>query len=222
MKKCSDCGISKNKDQFHRDKCNPDGYFYVCKVCVNSKAREQRRISFENRKPPIIDGVNWKPIVGFEKYYYVSDSGLIFSVRQNKFLSPGKNRKGYRQTILNGDGGTGPQAIRIHRQVAIHFINNLNNFEQVNHIDGNKENNAASNLEWCTGHQNIQHSITSNLRRFHTGCAVYNSRFTETDVRKIRSLLKSGMKHIDISRLFEVSKSTVTAINCGRSYKNVV
>ena len=56
----------------------------------------------------------------------------------------------------------------IHRLLAENFIPNPNNYEYVNHIDGNKANFDLSNLEWCTQKQNIYHSkhITKN------GCVI--------------------------------------------------
>lgn len=53
---------------------------------------------------------------------------------------------------------------RIHRLVAVHFIPNTIDNEQVNHIDGNKENNCVSNLEWCSQTENMKHSYRIGLR----------------------------------------------------------
>lgn len=53
----------------------------------------------------------------------------------------------------------------IHRLVAETFIDNHNNLEQVNHIDGNKHNNNITNLEWCTQKYNIQEAWRMGLAK---------------------------------------------------------
>ena len=104
----------------------------------------------------------WKPIIGYENLYQVSNLGKIKSLKRNIILKPSHNRKGYLQIILykNKNKKVG----RIHRLVAEAFIPNENNFTDVNHIDGNKHNNKVENLEWCNRSYNLKHAYENGLR----------------------------------------------------------
>ena len=97
--------------------------------------------------------VQWKQIAGFN--YCVSNIGQVFSMHTNKMLKPNISRNGYVYVVLS-DGGK-LTTKKIHRLVAEAFIPNPNNLPQVNHVDGNKSNNAAINLEWVTAKENVEH-----------------------------------------------------------------
>lgn len=89
--------------------------------------------------------------------YSVCDEGYIVSHRnKDKEMSPRDNGKGYKMIELKNSG------IRkrwyIHRLIATYFVPNPNNYKEVNHIDGDKSNNRADNLEWSTRQENNKHS----------------------------------------------------------------
>lgn len=73
-------------------------------------------------------------------------NGKLYKVEE-RILKTGKNRKGYLQVSLIKNGIE--KRISVHKIVAEAFIPNALNLPQVNHKDENKENNYASNLEWC-------------------------------------------------------------------------
>ena len=94
----------------------------------------------------------WMDIKGYEGKYKVSNQGRVYSIRSNKYLAIGNNRKGYLYVRLWKDNIEKKEYI--HRLVARHFIPNPNNLPQVNHKDENKENNRVENLEWCDAKYN--------------------------------------------------------------------
>lgn len=99
-------------------------------------------------------------IKGYEDYYAINKAGQIYSFRSKKFLTPFKDRGGYWFVNFNINGvRTFP---RIHRLLAIQFIENPNNYEYINHIDENKENNNLANLEWVTFKENLLHGTRIN------------------------------------------------------------
>lgn len=101
-------------------------------------------------------GEIWKDIKGYEGLYQVSNLGNIKSLfRYKKILKPTKNTLGYLKVSLYKDKKI--KVMSVHRLVAEAFLENTNNFTDINHKDGNKTNNKVENLEWCTRQQNILH-----------------------------------------------------------------
>lgn len=98
----------------------------------------------------------WRLLKGYEDYYRINICGGIYSLRNGINLSPAITPYGYYIVNLNKNG---ERAIKyVHRLVAENFIENPNNYPVVNHIDGNKTNNYAGNLEWTTFQGNSLHS----------------------------------------------------------------
>lgn len=99
----------------------------------------------------------WKDIEGYEGRFQVSTWGRIRNVRTHNILTPYKNEKGYLKVYLP-KGGKRRAKFRINRLVAQAFIPNPYGLPQVNHKDGNKENNSITNLEWVTNQDNQTHA----------------------------------------------------------------
>lgn len=105
---------------------------------------------------------NWKPVVGYEGLYEVSDLGRVKSLNwQNRgferclYLKP--HNKGYLQVELYKNNTA--KMFMVHRLVALAFLPNPHNFPQVNHKDENRKNNAVCNLEWCDQSYNVRYSM---------------------------------------------------------------
>lgn len=100
--------------------------------------------------------VDWiKRIAEFPDYWIVR-TAKVWSNKSNKFLSPGKGKRGYKLVILSN--GETKKTKTIHRLVAEAFIPNPDNKPQVNHKDRNRLNNKLDNLEWVTALENQQDS----------------------------------------------------------------
>lgn len=96
----------------------------------------------------------WKRIEGFDSYQ-ISTEGEIKN-KNGELLKPFIVGKGYLQVHLFQSGVR--TKLYIHRLVAEAFVENAFGCKEVNHKDGNKKNNSASNLEWVTRAKNLQHS----------------------------------------------------------------
>lgn len=116
----------------------------------------------------------WKPIKGYEDFYEISSFGRVKSldrltsnsfgtfVRKGKLLKTSIDRNGYKYVLLT-DGNKKRKNLKIHRLVALNFIDNPLSKPFVNHIDGDKLNNDIRNLEWCTPLENTTHAIENGL-----------------------------------------------------------
>lgn len=111
----------------------------------------------------------WKDIKNYEGLYQVSNLGNVKSLhRYEKLLKPYINEhNGYVYVILYKNKKN--KCCRVHRLVAQTFISNYENKPYVNHIDGNKQNNCVSNLEWCTAKENTQHAFKNGLIKIPKG-----------------------------------------------------
>ena len=106
----------------------------------------------------------WKDIDRYEGLYQVSNFGRVKSIGYGKerVLKAGVNSRGYLNVVLFKDGKG--KSFTVHRLVAIAFIPNPENKEQIDHIDTVRTNNRVSNLRWCTQEENQNNSLTKKRR----------------------------------------------------------
>ena len=173
----------------------------------------------------------WKDIPGFEDKYQVSSFGRISSktrvvVRKYRsgkkdsiellaqIIKPVKTSNGYLHfTATRG------QQLKVHRAVIAAF-RGLSDLE-VNHIDGDKQNNHISNLEYCTRGENIRHGIALGLydnRPDVSGEKNGASKLSKKDIHKIKLLLAKKVRQKDIAKMFCVSQSNISMIKNGKTW----
>jgi hypothetical protein len=91
--------------------------------------------------------------------YSINEKGDVFSHKRGRLLTPELMSNGYKRITLCSGEGVNFKATRylLHRLVAEHFIGNPLNLPHVNHIDNDRSNSEATNLEWCTHAGNMRH-----------------------------------------------------------------
>ena len=109
---------------------------------------------------------NFVPIKGFENKYAININGDVINIHTKLLKKAFVNSWGYKNICLYKDKKN--YTFPVHRLVAESFLQNPENKEQVNHIDGNKLNNELSNLEWTTRSENLIHAYKNNLSKVTT------------------------------------------------------
>jgi hypothetical protein len=169
----------------------------------------------------------WKDIDGYEGYYQVSSYGRTRSLDRTirNRLYKGvvkkhrKDKNGY--CIVNLWGNSKNKSCKAHRLVAIHFITNIGNKPQVNHKDGNKDNNHVDNLEWCDCHENMIHAFKNGLSS-NRGEKSSQSRLSNEQVLEIRKMHDSGKcSKKEIGKKFGYSVGGINGIVSRRTWSHL-
>lgn len=174
----------------------------------------------------------WKDVEEFKGYYEVSNLGRVRTkaifiphdgnfnkatggyIKKHHVIAKGYvNRYGYLHTKLCKLGDCKHRTI--HRLVAIAFLENPENYKQVNHIDGDKQNNRVDNLEWVSASQNIRHAYDTGLMNSDhlKGENHYNSKLTEQNVKEIREYYKNKeLSQRGLAKKYGVGVTTIADI----------
>lgn len=104
----------------------------------------------------------WKTIPNTNDKILVSNEGRIRSVlRDDRILKPTPDTKGYLRVCVTIDREK--KSFKVHREVAKAFLPEIPGKNQVNHKDGDKQNNNVTNLEWVSNTENAHHAIKTGL-----------------------------------------------------------
>lgn len=173
----------------------------------------------------------WKDIEGFDGFYQVSNTGKVRSQGSSNGLKDGKwhlrslspTHDGYLRIRLVRGGRDITQ--RVHTLVARAFIPNPNEYDTVNHIDGDKTNNNVENLEWADRKQQMRHAYRLRLKKPMQGKLNANAKLTDDDVRYIREHYIRNSKEfgtVALGKKFGVTNRVIGLIVARKSYKNVI
>lgn len=152
----------------------------------------------------------WKDIPDYEGIYQISNFGKIRSCKNNKIRKQIKQRSGYMRIILTKNSKQ--RATSVHILVAKCFVKNQNGYRYVNHIDGDKTNNNADNLEWVTASQNMQHAFKNGLAKTHP----WSVKVAQYSVDG--KLIKTWNRMADITRFLNCHHSQIS--DCCRGKQN--
>lgn len=167
----------------------------------------------------------WEKVSGFERYEISSFGRVRSNVNQETpqmILRQHLAGKGYCFVVMYKAGGK-KSCQYVHRMVANAFLANEDKTLHVNHIDLNKTNNIATNLEWVTRKGNAQHAlIHGRYEMQHIGgmtLARNNKnmakKLTTHQVDEIKEMCLAGIKHPDIALMYGVTPSTISKIKRG-------
>lgn len=155
--------------------------------------------------------------------YYVTKDGNVYSDVSKKWLKPWRAGRGYLQVQLVNSLNKG-QNFLLHRLVLMMYQPNpYMNELQVNHIDGNKQNNSLENLEWVTATENMKHAIETNLLKPPRGITHGMSKLTEEDIKAIiLLLLEEKTTQKEIAKQFNVLENTISRIKSKKRWEHLV
>jgi hypothetical protein len=165
----------------------------------------------------------WRPVVGYEGLYEVSDRGRVKSLHQylwsgshwykvpHRQLKPSIARTGYPVVRLTKDGKG--RTITIHTLVLTAFVGAKPFGQECRHLNGNPQDCSLSNLQWGTPVENSNDKIRHGT--VPKGSQHHNAKLTAEQVYEIRS---AAGTHKEIAAKYEVTKSVVTNIKNRKSW----
>ena len=159
--------------------------------------------------------MQWRTIKDF-KDYKVSETGQVFSIKRNKVLKP-YEKKNYLGVYLYQNNVR--KFMTIHRLVALAFIDNPNNYPQINHKDENTKNNCVENLEWCSAKYNANygnHNKRLSIAKSGINNPFYGRKHTEETKNKMRNL-KLGKNSNNCKKIIVNGKEYNSMTECSKN-----
>jgi NUMOD4 motif/HNH endonuclease len=183
----------------------------------------------------------WKPVVGFEldysEYYEVSNLGRVKSIdrevkytnssatrfAKGKILKPGLNSNGYYNISLWKDNRYITR--RLHTIVAFAWLEKCpgeygkeKGKYSIDHIDGVKTNNQATNLRWLSVEEHTKQGLDIASQYLPKGEKHFSSVLTESDIFEIRA---SDLSYKELASIYNVAPATIVAVLTGHTWKHL-
>ena len=212
--------LNREQTKLFIENLNEEYIYFKQQFNLNKdQVKRAKRVIFSIYENNIVNG--FTKIRSLENYC-INEYGLILNIRTRGCIKPSVSKKGYWQVCL-----TNKNTYKVHRLVALTFIENKENKPEVNHKDGNKLNNNISNLEWNTTQENIEHKRINNLGKTlkaklsATGINNSQAKLEEEDVIFIRTncVTKNDIKKF--SKELDISISTIYDIKNRRSWTHI-
>jgi hypothetical protein len=166
----------------------------------------------------------WRKIPGLPEHYEANADGRVRSLGRPVTRSDGLTihlREKYLRVYYSpADGygriGMSGKLYLIHRAIALAFLPNPDNLPEVNHKNGDSQDNRADNLEWVTGSQNKRHAVENDLVCY--GSRKPCAKLHEYDVTNIWIMLSFGWSERRIAAKLGVSRGIIRSIKQGKTW----
>jgi hypothetical protein len=164
--------------------------------------------------------VIWKPVLGYETFYAASSDGRVMRLagvfcRSPRILKPMRDHGGYARVKLSVPGHK-PVTRSVHKLVCEAFIGPSPKDFTVNHLDLNKSNNSADNLEFCTRQENTAHAVANGR------ISLSNAVLSRDDVQLIRAEYKPrDGSSARLAARFGITKRSICRLIDGTNWHHV-
>lgn len=161
----------------------------------------------------------WRAVRGYEGRYAVSSDGEVMSMDYAGTGLPGIMRT----SLGNGYAGVelaGGKRFSVHKLVADAFIGPRPSGLHINHINGVKTDNRASNIEYATPSENMKHAFRLGLQS-NRGESHSQAKLTDEKVREIRQLIAVGFKQKEVAAMMNIHQTAVSRANSGKRWGHV-
>lgn len=192
---------------------------------TNDKRARRRHFVFKQGRLKMMNSEIWKDVGGYEGTYQVSNFGRVKRIKDCRnakighILKPHKVQTGYDQICLCKNGIE--RKLSLDRIVAEAFIGSRPDGKQINHKDGNRQNNCVDNLEWVTPSENMKHAYrVLGKRSYFSGLKSHSAKLSNQDISRIRELYASGKySQKKIAIMYGASESSINSVvNNKRNY----